>query len=745
MASSKLNSWADIATQGHYREQRRKIEQMLQSNAPEVEVTEKCDEPIVKPYTTGTEKSKSHGLMVTLGKFGKGKGPQPASDVQDITPSSDPPVLLKPLKLADYVDLDKSLDTLSEISASSTESTENYQDYDRAVEEMLHHVQESHTTNSKNLCAETQEVQLDLEKEFPALGNTGDSDGIVLGSRAFYQMKRSVETGKASEESNKKVLRLEDGSLFFGDEANISTHDLKRNEETDVVDDCDMETELSSLNRANSGICNSSEWEADSYVQLDHRPSDNNNKTTPLWLKEISDESTSGTTDTNKCDGKVVEGDHIDITSDIISQGTEPKEKTVKPDGPIWGIDSSLVDTPTCVFDVTVLPEQWLTRDLQGWNKMTSKPQSDSQQTKAQTPTDLTSNKKQLDADANNISLSEQVQDVAGDMKSYDKEAPHSLSEKHESGVESNSEVTSDNDHCDEASKPFGKKHCLTVGSTDDSNRSSPPSESNSSSDSESVSDRHSIPDINYDSEDATQGGTWGSRCPSPEPDDCALSFGLPSPTDIYASFALKNDSDAKLYYSDKTHKNAAQGKVELEPKAPEIVTLEKQSCDKVLEENKIETRAVSREQKVKEHVSGVSINAKDIPHNDKHSDDVTKTLSTTDQKNVEKEFSKVAPEESEMPRPRNTSPTLSRDQSLEGKEVRKILTVNKNSDSSSNPSRETSPCRHRQSRSQPSTIDIERELDISSNAEVAADTKPTRVVRKKAKTTSSKEENRSS
>ena len=239
MATSKLNSWADIATQGHYKEQRRKIEQMLQNNAPEVEVTEKCPESIVKPYTTGTEKSKSHGLMVTLGKCGKGKSSQGASDHQETTDDSHGAALLKPVKLADYIDIDKALDGLTENSTPSV----NYSEYDNAVEEMLQYVQNSHNTNSLSLYGETQEIELDLDKEFPALGNSDDSDGIVLGSRTFYQMKRSSERTKPSDESHKKVLRLEDGSLFFGDDTNISTYNSVSNDGADVIDDYDVETE----------------------------------------------------------------------------------------------------------------------------------------------------------------------------------------------------------------------------------------------------------------------------------------------------------------------------------------------------------------------------------------------------------------------------------------------------------------------------------------------------------------------
>ena len=549
MATSKLNSWADIATQGHYKEQRRKIEQMLQNDAPEVEVTEKCAESIVKPYTTGTEKSKSHGLMVTLGKCRKGKSLQATNDHQETTHDNHGAALLKPVKLADYIDIDKALDGLTENSPPSA----NYSEYDNAVEEMFQYVQNSHSTDSLSLCGETQEIELDLDKEFPALGNSDDSDGIVLGSRTFYQMKRSSEKNKPSDERHKKVLRLEDGSLFFGDDTNISTYDLINKDDTDLMDDYDVETQIS-RSRTSSVVCDSSEWEVDTNVQLDHRSSISDIKSTPTWMKEISDEAVSDTPDA-KCDDKE-KNDTSHITmDDIISDSEISKEDPINTEGPIWGIDSSLVKAPTCVFDVTVLPEQWLTTDLQGWSKMKSKSQSDTKQLEVQKLTSPTSDEKQSDVDINdNARKTQESRDNT--------ETPHFQNEKHESGMESNPDDISDNNHCEETVKSFTKKHRHKVGSTDDSNRSSPPSESNASSGSESDSGPPSITDLIYDTDDVAKGGTWGSRCPSPEPEDGALSFGLPSPTDVWAEFTFRNDVKAESYNESKSSVKSVHDKM---------------------------------------------------------------------------------------------------------------------------------------------------------------------------------------
>ena len=672
MATSKLNSWADIATQGHYKEQRRKIEQMMQNDAADVEVTEKCAESIVKPYTTGTEKSKSHGLMVTLGKCGKGKSSQPASESQETTSDNQGAALLKPAKLADYIS--KTLDDLPENSTPVA----NHGEYDYAVEEMLQYVQESHNTNSLSLYGETQEIELDLDKEFPALGNSDDSDGIVLGSRTFYQMKRSAEKAKPS-----KVLRLEDGSLFFGDDTNISTYDPINNDDADVVDDYEVETQIS-RSRTSSVVCDGAEWEVDTNVHFDHRTSISDIKTAPTWMKEIPDEATSNTTDTNCDDKEEKETNRITI-DDIISDSEESNEDPIKTKGPIWGIDSSLVKAPTCVFDVTVLPEQWLTTELQGWSNMNCKSQSDTKQLEAQTPTSPTSNEEQSDIDINDNT--KQAQE-----SSENTETPCFQNEKHESGVESNNDVTSDNDHCEQTAKSFAKNHRHTVGSTDDSNRSSPPSESNASSGSESDSGPPSITDLIYDTDDVAKGGTWGSRCPSPEPEDGALSFGLPSPTDVWADFTFKNDvkeesyndnkstvkSDhndmtielpsrtdswagftfqndvnAKLYNDNTSNAKSAQdnmstgfpssidvwtdfifnndGRPELhngnksnktpaqDNKKSETskVTLEQQSCDTVEEENKENVKTFSSESENKERSPEQLSNSKDIVDND--------------------------------------------------------------------------------------------------------------------------------
>ena len=778
MATSKLNSWADIATQGHYKEQRRKIEQMMQNNAPDVEVTEKCAESIVKPYTTGTEKSKSHGLMVTLGKCGKGKSSQPASDSQETTNYNQESALLKPAKLGDFIG--KTVDDLPENSAPSA----NHNEYDNAVEKMLNYVQKSHNTNSLSLYGETQEIELDLNKEFPALGNSDDSDRIVLGSRTFYQMKRSAEKTKPSEESHKKVLRLEDGSLFFGDDTNISTYDPINNDDADVVDDYEVETQIS-RSRTSSVVCDGSEWEVDTNVHFDHRSSISDIKTTPTWMKEISDEATSNTTDTN-CDDKEEKDTNRTTIDDIISDSEESNEDPIKTKGPIWGIDSSLVKAPTCVFDVTVLPEQWLTTELQGWSKMKCISQSDTKQLPAQTPTSPTSNEEQSDIEINgNTKKAQESSDNA--------ETPCFQNEKHESGVESNNEVTSDNDHCEQAPKSFTKNHRHTVGSTDDSNRSSPPSESNASSGSESDSGPPSITDLIYDTDDVAKGGTWGSRCPSPEPEDGALSFGLPSPTDVWADFTFKNDVKAELYndskstvksdhddmsiglpswtdnwadftfqddvkaklYKDntsnvksaqdnvstglpssidvwteftfnndvreelhngnKSNKQSAQDNMESETSQ---ATLEKQSCDKAEEENKENVKAFASESENKERDPEQLSGSKDIVDNDKFREE-NESSPTSEKKITENEFSKVEAKVSE--KPRNTSPNSSRDHSLEGKEVRQIFTPKKNDDSSSSPSREPSPCKQKQSKAQQNTIDIEKITDINNSVDVSS------------------------
>ena len=693
MATSKPSSWADVATKGHYREQRRRIEQQAQNNAAEVEVTEKCTDPIVKPYTTGTEKSKSHGLMVTLGKCapkGKGKSPQPTNGTSETNHEG---LHRTQVQLTDF--MEPKLNQYEKTNVGHTSGDDSPNDYQRAIEEMFQHVQDSHNVTSQQFYGETPEVELDLEKEFPALGNTDNSDGIVLGSSSFYKMKRSAERAKQCDESHKRVLKLYDGSLYFGDEANIRSYDLKKNVDKQVeeVDNYQV-TSTAHLSKVDDEDYDRPEWEIKDAF---HKPNiDDVRPASPKETPEASHESKS-----IKCDSDEVEeikGFSHNVASDI----DENDQNVDSIEGePIWGIDSSLVDTPRCVFDLTVLPESWLTSDLQGWipeDKVQQKTQSDTQQSKAQIASTPDSHQQNLEVDYKESSekMKEGYQNTV--MES------HSETEKQESGIESNTEITSDNDHCD---KLFGGKH-HPVGSTDDSNRSSPPSESNASSDSEdesrSPSGPPSITDFNYDTDDLTgTQGTWGSRCPSPEPDENTFSFVIPTTADLRNNITCSNNEENKLNEPKKDIN--AEGVMEDKNSEAAGMTLDKEDCDK-------SSISIS-DNETGEHIDITKEDHGDLTKGNESNADVEKTPITVPVKEREPAVVDIKCAEKQKTLPINSL----RDQSPERSGV-KTFPSRKKIDSSSGPSREVSPRRQKQAHAYISSSNSDS-VDTTKNVEI--------------------------
>ena len=591
MASPGYRSWADVATRGHYKSQRRRVQKLLAA-AGDPEVSKKIPEPIVKPYTTGPDNSKSHGLFVSLGKLHHKEKMKTQSSIEekdDTQDAVDDPAAQE-VSMPGTEDQDGNHNNHLK-SAMSTQAASKNQATEK--EACVSKESKNDQVNSEDGCPcappeerpEPKNVELELE------------------SRNACAMKRSA-TGGCPLEEQKKAPKLQDRTLQLEEEA----PEEKPKEEPGEPD---TESSLES----NTG-------ESDRGLVIE----------TENGQRECKPEAETENPENAEELGE-------EMSANEVSESDSGTEETSGHQEPFWGIDSSLVSAPTCVFDITVLPEEWLTPDLQGWLRTTrteavtrntrgeqrhmeNEPTRElgeviaiddqrvennnlNNNTQQKVKTSEKGNRNENDTrgrvstvDTNcrkiqtqskdegsvdceelknnfaarntakdskcvrqgNINASGNVSgtttEIACETDDVKNESKAQINENAERSAERSAEnhrVTEDVRTTRELEVPEceamcqrdgdlclrGKRVCV-LASTDDSNRSSPPSDGNSccgesSSELASSLEPADFPDLDLDLElDSPVGASWGSRCPSPELDtDDELHFPADTTWDV--------------------------------------------------------------------------------------------------------------------------------------------------------------------------------------------------------------------
>ncbi len=473
----KNMNWAQVATKGHIADQIRRWQQANQPKEPEV--TESVPEPVVKTYSVGSV-AVTYGKMVTLGKC--------ATNVQQ--PKSDGNIDQVVLRKDSHVDSSGSDDYPDVLKQRQSQSKQPMEDFpklcgDDEEDNVLSWVK---VTNSP--------VGLAFNK-----GTSKPEEEVKLPSKPL------VKTGcceyRAVNEPNLKPQ-------YTKEPGKLETASNTKPKVVPALDDSDDDM---------------------------HKI----NQIMDISFKKAQMMTTQGSLDSD-------------------NEFVKVPDVSFQPEVPVWGIDCSLVNAPRSVFDVAVIPEDWLTPDLKDWggspqksggnvpnntlprsNMPNALPMSNVPNISPTVPTPSAQSFPVIKNDnTSTTATSVNVNYSQEETKSQPTKVPEPAKVIPKTPVKVQrdpfDDSSSTSEDISEVSKPTepniddnedpdaSNVKIKESGSTDDSNRSSPHSLPREGATPES--ERSECPDEVPVDEDKSK--NWGSRCPTPEPDELENDYGAP-------------------------------------------------------------------------------------------------------------------------------------------------------------------------------------------------------------------------